>query len=78
MSQNYVVIFYKNDMLFSIHFLYFDRPIDTILIGEGTWKNLWSIKIILRSFEIVSELKVNFFKRNLYGLNLEDSFLEAA
>ncbi|MCH96329.1 LINE-1 reverse transcriptase like [Trifolium medium] len=44
---------------------------DTILIGEGSWDNLWSIKTILRSFEMVSGLKVNFFKSKLYGLNME-------
>ncbi|CAJ2631177.1 unnamed protein product [Trifolium pratense] len=51
---------------------------DTIMIGEGNWDNLWTLKTVLRSFELVSGLKVNFFKSKLYGINLEDSFLEAA
>ena len=34
--------------------------------------NLWTIKTVLRSFEIVSGLKVNFFKSKLYGKNLEE------
>ncbi|PNX59439.1 cysteine-rich receptor-like protein kinase, partial [Trifolium pratense] len=51
---------------------------DTILIGEGNWDNLWSIKIVLRSFELVSGLKVNFFKSKLYGINLDATFLNAA
>jgi hypothetical protein len=37
-------------------------------VGEGNWNNLWSIKTVLRSFEIGSGLKVNFFKSKLYGI----------
>jgi hypothetical protein len=33
---------------------------------------------VLRSFEIVSGLKVNFNKSKLYGINLDDSFLRAS
>lgn len=39
---------------------------------------MWCIKVILRGFELVSGLKGNFFKSNLFGLNLEDYFLHAA
>jgi hypothetical protein len=51
---------------------------DTIILCDGTWVNLWVIKAILRSFELVSGLKVNFHKSNLFGLNLERRFMEAA
>ncbi|GAU32122.1 hypothetical protein TSUD_218730 [Trifolium subterraneum] len=51
---------------------------DTILVGEGDWDNLWTIKTVLRSFEIVSGLKVNFHKSKLYGINLDDGFLRAS
>ncbi|CAJ2637088.1 unnamed protein product [Trifolium pratense] len=51
---------------------------DTIIVGEGNWDNLWSIKTVLRSFELVSGLKVNFFKSKLYGINLDDRFLRAS
>lgn len=51
---------------------------DTILLGEGSWENLWSLKSILRGFELVSGLKVNFYKSKLYGINVEDQFLNAA
>jgi hypothetical protein len=51
---------------------------DTILLGEGTCDNLWTIKTLLRSFEMVSGLKINFVKSKLYGLNLDSSFLSAA
>ncbi|GAU50582.1 hypothetical protein TSUD_283130 [Trifolium subterraneum] len=51
---------------------------DTIIVGEGEWDNLWTIKTVLRSFEVVSGLKVNFYKSKLYGINLDDSFLHAS
>ena len=47
-------------------------------MSEGSWENLWSLKSILRGFELVSRLKVNFYKSKLYGINLEDHFLNAA
>jgi hypothetical protein len=47
-------------------------------MGEGNWDNLWIIKTVLRSFEIVSGLKVNFHKSKHYGINLDDSFLGAS
>jgi hypothetical protein len=50
---------------------------DTIIMGEGSWNNLWTIKSMLRGFELVSGLKINFVKSKLYGLNIENSFLEA-
>ncbi|MCI39114.1 RNA-directed DNA polymerase (Reverse transcriptase), partial [Trifolium medium] len=51
---------------------------DTVIVGDGNWDNLWTLKTVLRSFELVSGLKINFFKSKLYGINLEDSFLSAA
>jgi hypothetical protein len=39
---------------------------------------VWCIKSILCSFELVSGLKVNFFKSKIYGINVEDSFMRAA
>ncbi|CAJ2641645.1 unnamed protein product [Trifolium pratense] len=61
-----------------LHFHTLQFADDTVLIGEGNWDNLWSIKTVLRSFELVSGLKVNFFKSKLYGINLDDNFLSAA
>jgi hypothetical protein len=46
-------------------------------MGEGTWDNLWTIKTLLRSFELVSGLKINFVKSKLYGINIDPSFLAA-
>jgi hypothetical protein len=67
---------YKVSNNISFHILQFAD--DTIIVGEGNLNNLWSIKTVLRSFEIVSGLKVNFFKSKLYGINLDESFLGAA
>ncbi|CAJ2637710.1 unnamed protein product [Trifolium pratense] len=50
---------------------------DTILMGEGTWDNIRTIKILLRSFELVSGLKINFVKSKLYGLNVDTRLLKA-
>jgi hypothetical protein len=50
---------------------------DTIILGEGSWNNIWTIKSLLRGFELVSGLKINFVKSKLYGLNIENRFLEA-
>jgi len=50
---------------------------NTILIGEADFKNVWAWKSILRSFELTVGLKVNFNKSSLFGVNVEDSFLEA-
>jgi hypothetical protein len=50
---------------------------DTILMGEDSWENIWTIKSLLRGFELVSGLKINFVKSKLYGLNVDSRFLEA-
>jgi hypothetical protein len=46
-------------------------------MGAGSWSNLWTIKIVLRSFELVSSLKINFVKSKLYGINVDHSLLSA-
>ncbi|XP_058759054.1 uncharacterized protein LOC131632297 [Vicia villosa] len=45
---------------------------DTIIISEGDTANLWSMKAILRGFELMSGLGINFHKSNLYGINVGD------
>lgn len=49
---------------------------DTMLMGKDSWDTMWSIKTILRSFELVSGLNVNFHKSKLIGINLSAEFLE--
>jgi hypothetical protein len=51
---------------------------DTICIGEASVENLWSLKAILRGFEMASGLKVNFWKSGLSGVNVSARFLEMA
>jgi hypothetical protein len=57
------------------HLQYVD---DTLFIGEECVENLWCIKAILRWFELMSGLKVNFSKSNLIGINIEGGFLQVA
>jgi hypothetical protein len=59
---------YKVSNIIMFHSLQFAD--DTIIVGEGNWENLWMIKTVLWSFEIVSGLKVNFYKSKPYGINL--------
>jgi hypothetical protein len=48
---------------------------DTLCIGEASVENLWTLKAILRGFEMMSGLKVNFFKSCLVGVNVSDEFM---
>ncbi|GKU90659.1 hypothetical protein SLEP1_g4626 [Rubroshorea leprosula] len=58
---------------FSIsHLQYAD---DTILFGKATEENVWAMKGILRAFELVSGLKINFNKSQLVGIGVEDDWL---
>lgn len=51
---------------------------DMLLIGDESSNNLWSIKAILRGFELVSGLRVNLSKSRLVGVNLEADLVQAA
>jgi hypothetical protein len=51
---------------------------DTLFIGEARVENLWAMKAILRWFELVSGLKVNFSKSRLIGVNVSSNFLHVA
>lgn len=50
---------------------------DTLFVREGNWDNIWCMKDIHRGFEMVSGLKVNFFKSSISIVNLKAGFLEA-
>lgn len=39
-------------------------------------ENLWIIKVILRGFELASDLRINFIKSNLVGVNVNLVFME--
>ncbi|XP_058771631.1 uncharacterized protein LOC131644997 [Vicia villosa] len=51
---------------------------DTLLVGKGSWKHVKALKIVLRSFELVSGLGINFHKSKLIGINVSPLFLDAA
>ncbi|XP_058775849.1 uncharacterized protein LOC131650136 [Vicia villosa] len=50
---------------------------DTIILGDGKLQNLWSFKAVLRGFELMSGLKINFYKSNVYGINLKEEVMQA-
>lgn len=41
---------------------------DTIFVGDASIQNVQTLKCVLRCFELVSGLKVNFHKRNVAGV----------
>ncbi|CAJ2635167.1 unnamed protein product [Trifolium pratense] len=51
---------------------------DTLCIGEASVGNLWTLKAILRGFEMASGLKVNFWKSGLMGVNVPQTFMAMA
>jgi len=51
---------------------------DTLCIDVPTVENLWTLKAMLRGFEMASGLKVNFHKISLIGVNVPREFMEAA
>lgn len=51
---------------------------DTLIIGGKSSKNIWCIKALLQLFECVYGLKVNFHKSQLFGINVEDIWLNQA
>nr|KYP48620.1 Putative ribonuclease H protein At1g65750 family [Cajanus cajan] len=50
---------------------------DTILVGDATLSNGWANKAILQLFELVAGLKVNFFKSQLLGVNVDQVWLQS-
>jgi hypothetical protein len=51
---------------------------DTLCFGEASVENLWTLKAILRGFEMASGLKVNFWKSGLMGVHVSSTFMEMA
>ncbi|GAU26295.1 hypothetical protein TSUD_55930 [Trifolium subterraneum] len=45
-----------------LHFHTLQFADDTVIVGDGNSDNLWTLKTVLRSFELVSGLKIKFFK----------------
>ncbi|GAU48001.1 hypothetical protein TSUD_404780 [Trifolium subterraneum] len=51
---------------------------DTIFLGETLVENLWTLKIVLRCFEMAYGFKVNFDKSSVMGVNVNSDFLYLA
>jgi hypothetical protein len=51
---------------------------DTLIIGNKSWLNVRSMRVVLLIFEQVLGLKVNFHKSLLTGVNVSDSWLSEA
>ncbi|KEH21525.1 hypothetical protein MTR_7g007030 [Medicago truncatula] len=49
---------------------------DTLILGEKSWANVRYIRTVLILFEQVSNLKVNFHKSLLIGVNVSDSWFK--
>lgn len=47
---------------------------DTLCIGEATIENLWTLEALLKGFELVLGMKVNFHKSCLMGVNVSSTF----
>lgn len=48
---------------------------DTSIFGEAIDDNVWVVKFILRTFELVSELKINYIKSQILGIHVDDTWL---
>lgn len=49
---------------------------DTVFVGSGRDLNIEAMKRILRCFEMLSGVKVNFQKCNIFGVNIDNNRLE--
>jgi len=56
---------------YATHYTY-----DTLCIGKPSVENLWTLKALLRGFEMVLGLKVNFFKSCMIGVNVPSEFMD--
>ncbi|KAI5415249.1 hypothetical protein KIW84_040626 [Lathyrus oleraceus] len=66
------------EVIFPLSFLHGGRRVigyddESLFCG-----NLWSIKKILRGFELVSGLRINLCKSRFVGINLDPDFVQAA
>ncbi|XP_028112042.1 uncharacterized protein LOC114310295 [Camellia sinensis] len=50
---------------------------DTIIFCEANWEEIMAIKRILRCFELMSGLKINFHKSKVCGIGIEDDLVKA-
>ncbi|GKV43845.1 hypothetical protein SLEP1_g51093 [Rubroshorea leprosula] len=50
---------------------------DTLFMGEATEDNVWTVKCIMRAFELVSRLKINYRKSSLIGVNIDEDWIRS-
>ncbi|GAB4857205.1 hypothetical protein Ancab_040518 [Ancistrocladus abbreviatus] len=48
---------------------------DTLIMGNATEENVWAIKCVLRGFELVSGIRVNYHKSALIGIYCDSLWL---
>ncbi|XP_027364298.1 uncharacterized protein LOC113871403 [Abrus precatorius] len=58
----------------SQEFLYYNLWMTLLIMGEATMHNLWTLKAVIRSFELASGMKINFHKSCMLGVNTGDEF----
>ncbi|XP_058725639.1 uncharacterized mitochondrial protein AtMg01250-like [Vicia villosa] len=51
---------------------------NTLLAGDGSWNHLWAIKSVLKGFEMVSRLGINYHKSKIIGIDINPHFLDVA
>ncbi|GLT63247.1 hypothetical protein SLA2020_358250 [Shorea laevis] len=51
---------------------------DTVILGRADSENVFMVKTILRWFELMSRLRINFHKSSVYGLNVSERWLKGA
>jgi hypothetical protein len=61
-----------------VHLTHLQFADDTFIIGEKSWLNVRTMRVVLLLFEEVSGLKVNFHKSMLTEVNVPDSRLSKA
>ena len=52
--------------------------VDKIFFGEASMENVRTIKVMLRSFELVSGLKINFTKSNFGAIGMSEQWTDSA
>lgn len=50
---------------------------DTIFISSAKQDNAWAMRCLLRNFELISGLKVNYSKSSIMGINVDRNILES-
>lgn len=51
---------------------------DTVILGENTWQNIRAAKFLLKWYELISGLSINFKKSKLFHVNCTTSWISSA